>query len=75
MPRRRLAGTVERFKISIDNGVPVVLAHARKQAVAGNTGIVDQNPRQQRFGLELLKQGADGIAAGDVEHHPAGARL
>ena len=54
------------LEVGVQHGVPVFVAHAQQQAVAGDTGVVHQDVRMAEVGEHLLAQLGGGGAVGNV---------
>ena len=59
-------------QVRLDDAVPVVLGHAEKQAVLGDSRVIDEDIDHREFGEELLAGLGDLGAVGDVDRHGLG---
>ena len=70
-PRHRPAGVEDRGEVRLDHGPPVVVAHPREEAVAGETRVVDEDVDV----AGRLDERARGFRIGDVGLNGATADL
>jgi len=77
-PRERL-GEVERpLEVGVDHGVPLLLAHAHEQVVAGHAGVVHEDVHSAGVVENLPGGGIDRGRVGHIHRHrpsPAAKRL
>lgn len=60
------------LQIGIEDDIPVLLAHAQRQSVAGHPGIVDQNADRPQILSDLFAHGDHGVMVGNVHRIPSG---
>ena len=64
---RRPADGVERAgEVGCEHVVPVLVAHAHQQAVAGDAGVVHEQLDRPERALDLGERVVDGVGVGDV---------
>src|SRR5580692_3169605 len=65
---KEFAGEMERaFEVGIHHDIPVLIAHAHEQTIAGDTGVIDQNIHASAVGYDFFRRGLDGGCGGHVD--------
>ncbi len=55
------------LEVGVDDDVPILLAHAHGQAVAGETGVVDQNIDAPEVGEDSFAERGRRLSVGDID--------